>query len=50
MGLRLLGYFSSYLSNVKHVSVPRLLAGKVQLIAHPHFVELGEIQCQELLQ
>lgn len=30
--------------------MPWLLAGNVQLMAHPHFLELGEIQWQELLQ
>lgn len=30
--------------------MPWLLAGNVQLIARPRFLELGEIQCQELLQ
>lgn len=50
VGFRLLGYFLSCLSDVRRVSVPWLLVGEVQLVARPHFLDLGEIQCQEFLQ
>jgi len=47
MVLGLLEYFLSCLSNVRGVSVPHVLGGKVQRMAHPYFIESGEIQCQE---